>query len=483
MKQRFPTPVFGLALAVALGLGLALAMTGAPAAQAQQNDPGDARAFFRDNCARCHTIGGGRLTGPDLKDVHQRQSLEWLLGFMQDPQALIDSGDPYARQLFESARGVVMPQVAGLDAQRAQSLLDMITAESALESSEFSTPQVPPDPFTDSDRVIGQLIFTGKAPLSSGAPPCSSCHDLAGLPGWGGGQTALDLSRMWEHLGGRAAVAAWLQAPSAQSAAALSAVAHRPMETSEVLPLSATLEAAARSGRTDPARSQLSFSATAWGIAALVLMLTSWFAGRKRADGEAAGDAAGDNTAGSAPWAIPSLLLGLAVVAVLHLLPLAVPGAVLDLTRQPRTLWVLETAHLAAGLLALCGLFGLRLSGLRRTHRRRTRPPWKLRDTAMVIALGIAVATGVLSAIVHRWGLPWLAGWLMPELAALLGGETSGGSLLGALPFLIQLHLGAGLAALVLLPFSRWRGLLDPRRLDPRKIRWRSPRSRKETTA
>ena len=29
--------------------------------------------YFRQNCASCHTIGGGRLTGPDLKDVTKRK--------------------------------------------------------------------------------------------------------------------------------------------------------------------------------------------------------------------------------------------------------------------------------------------------------------------------------------------------------------------------------------------------------------------------
>ena len=33
----------------------------------------DPRTFFRQNCANCHTIGGGRLTGPDLKGVTERR--------------------------------------------------------------------------------------------------------------------------------------------------------------------------------------------------------------------------------------------------------------------------------------------------------------------------------------------------------------------------------------------------------------------------
>ena len=54
----------------------------------------DASAFFKQNCTSCHTIGGGRLTGPDLKDVTARKDRAWLVQFLQSPKSMIDSGDP-----------------------------------------------------------------------------------------------------------------------------------------------------------------------------------------------------------------------------------------------------------------------------------------------------------------------------------------------------------------------------------------------------
>jgi len=38
-------------------------------AYAQEDSP----EYFRKNCMNCHTIGGGRLTGPDLKNVSQQK--------------------------------------------------------------------------------------------------------------------------------------------------------------------------------------------------------------------------------------------------------------------------------------------------------------------------------------------------------------------------------------------------------------------------
>src|SRR5262245_55273305 len=67
--------------------------------------------FFGQNCVSCHTVGGGRLTGPDLKNVTQRKEREWLVEFMQSAQAMLDKGDPYALKLQQEARGVVMPNI------------------------------------------------------------------------------------------------------------------------------------------------------------------------------------------------------------------------------------------------------------------------------------------------------------------------------------------------------------------------------------
>jgi cytochrome c2 len=59
----------------------------------------DAADYFRDNCTSCHTIGGGRLTGPDLKNVVQRKDRAWLVQFLQSPQTMLDKGDSYALKL------------------------------------------------------------------------------------------------------------------------------------------------------------------------------------------------------------------------------------------------------------------------------------------------------------------------------------------------------------------------------------------------
>src|ERR1017187_6130977 len=68
----------------------------------------DAAKFFEENCTVCHTIGSGPLAGPDLKGVTQRRTRDQLIRFLRNPEAVINSGDPYAKHLLEGASGVVM---------------------------------------------------------------------------------------------------------------------------------------------------------------------------------------------------------------------------------------------------------------------------------------------------------------------------------------------------------------------------------------
>jgi mono/diheme cytochrome c family protein len=66
----------------------------------------DPAAFYKKNCAACHSIGGGRLLGPDLRGVGDRKDRRWLEDFIVNPKATLDAGDPYGRQLAADAKGM-----------------------------------------------------------------------------------------------------------------------------------------------------------------------------------------------------------------------------------------------------------------------------------------------------------------------------------------------------------------------------------------
>ncbi len=60
-------------------------------------------------CRACHTIGSGKLVGPDLKGVTDRRDEAWLISFIQNSQKLIQSGNEQAVKIFNENNRIPMP--------------------------------------------------------------------------------------------------------------------------------------------------------------------------------------------------------------------------------------------------------------------------------------------------------------------------------------------------------------------------------------
>ena len=203
----------------------------------------DSPDFFRQNCMNCHTIGGGRLTGPDLKDVSERKDREWLIGFTMNPKSYIDSGDPYAIKILEESRNVPMPTLPGMTRERSENLLDLIDAESKLAESQFKGLQISNKPFTDADRKSGRDIFLGTHRLEAGGAACISCHSMHDVTALGGGRLGPDLTNIYERLKGRKALSAWLVAPGTETMQPI--FKNHPISNDEIHALVAYFEASA----------------------------------------------------------------------------------------------------------------------------------------------------------------------------------------------------------------------------------------------
>ncbi len=174
----------------------------------------DAAEYFKKNCANCHTIGGGRLTGPDLKNVNQRQSREWLVNWLMDPEGVLKSGDPYAVKLQKESRGAVMTRSPGMTRDLAKRLLDLIAVESKKEKSQFAGLQISERPLLPEDIKQGRALFMGETILKNGGPSCVGCHTVNSINTlFGGGTLGPNLTRAYARLGGRKALTSWLSAP------------------------------------------------------------------------------------------------------------------------------------------------------------------------------------------------------------------------------------------------------------------------------
>ena len=232
--------------------------------------------FFRQNCASCHTIGGGRLSGPDLKGVTERRDRAWLTRFLPDPKAMIDGGDPTAATLFQEARGIVMPTLPTMTPARIDELLEFLAAEAKLPRSQFAGSAVSDRPFTAQDVAVGHALFVGSQRLKGGGPPCLSCHTVGSLGALGGGRLGPDLTLVFERLQGRKGVSAWLVAPATSTMQSVFQTAA--MQPEEILSLTAFLDDAARQSRPADSVGQLNFFMLGLGGAIFVLVFadTVW---------------------------------------------------------------------------------------------------------------------------------------------------------------------------------------------------------------
>ena len=256
-----------------IGLVLFLCVSGVLAQEAARD--------FKQNCTSCHTIGGGRLTGPDLKDVTKRKDRAWLARFITDPAAMVASGDAYARKLLSEARNVQMPNVAGMSKARANALLDLIEAESKLEKSQFVGIQLSDRPLTADDVALGRRIFTGRARLENGGAACISCHAMGNVGWFGGGRLGPDLTRVFERYEDRRKLGAWLSAPATETM--LPTFRNHPLEAEEILALVACFQSVVTDAEDDAPRALILILVGLGGAAATMVIFNAVWRGRFRA--------------------------------------------------------------------------------------------------------------------------------------------------------------------------------------------------------
>ncbi len=105
-SKRWGIPALGVLMSVIL-LG--------PIQQGKAAETGE--EIFQSLCAACHTIGKGKLVGPDLAGVTSRREESWLHRQIKEPDVLLAENDPIALQLLQEADEVEMPPLDLSDAE------------------------------------------------------------------------------------------------------------------------------------------------------------------------------------------------------------------------------------------------------------------------------------------------------------------------------------------------------------------------------
>lgn len=156
----------------------------------------EGQAKFNQVCIACHKIGGGKLVGPDLKDVSKRRERDWILRFIIESDSMIASGDAIAQEMLKEFNNVPMPR-SGLSQTEAENVLAYIDAASGGAPTAAAGSAV----LSGGDAGNGRGIFVGSVVLENGGLACISCHTVAGVGQFGGGTLGPELTPVAKKYG------------------------------------------------------------------------------------------------------------------------------------------------------------------------------------------------------------------------------------------------------------------------------------------
>lgn len=146
-----------------------------PAQEPEKTDP--AAQMFMLKCAGCHTIGGGQLSGPDLRPVQTwpRQNVDPAIQRMEKNVGPLKPEDIALLADFLQA-----PDAAGrlADERKRIALTELAKLEPA-------------------NAKAGEAIFFGHTPLTNRGLSCAACHAVSGR----GGNLASDLTGSFAKMG------------------------------------------------------------------------------------------------------------------------------------------------------------------------------------------------------------------------------------------------------------------------------------------
>jgi mono/diheme cytochrome c family protein len=162
----------------------------------------DGAAIFSAKCAACHSIGKGKLVGPDLKGITSKEPHDWLVKWISSPSKMVQSGDATATALVKQYP-MQMPDL-GLSESDVNAVITYIGQQSGGAAAGSAAAAAPAQSFPAGDSIRGRELFIGGQRLTHGGPPCMSCHSISGIGALGGGTLGPDLTGAYQKYGGTA---------------------------------------------------------------------------------------------------------------------------------------------------------------------------------------------------------------------------------------------------------------------------------------
>jgi len=180
----------------------------------------DGEQLFQQ-CKACHSIGQGKMLGPDLLDVSSRRDAEWLKSFIKSSQTMVKNGDAEAQAILEEFNNLVMIDynLPDADIEAIIKYIDSFsTSDSEVMSAEDSLTAIKNAEYlasvdTDENRENGRALFYGERKFKNGGAACISCHHVNTTESMQGGLLAADLTKSFSRNGGFAGIKGILEFP------------------------------------------------------------------------------------------------------------------------------------------------------------------------------------------------------------------------------------------------------------------------------
>ena len=168
-------------------------------------------------CKACHSIGQGKLRGPDLLDLSRKRDAAWVKSFIKSSQSMIKGGDTDAIAIFEEFNKLIMIDypLPEADIDAIVKYIDSFSTpdeEADLEESAVdSLAAIEGKAYlahidTDENEARGKALFEGSRGFKNGGASCISCHHVNADEGVQGGLLAKDLTQSFSKIGGLAGI-------------------------------------------------------------------------------------------------------------------------------------------------------------------------------------------------------------------------------------------------------------------------------------
>ena len=205
IKMKEIIGFFALSILVACGGG-----------ETSQEETGNGEKLFKEKgCAACHTIGGGKLVGPDLSNVLDRRTEEEIIKFVKNP-ADFDVTLMAPQDVTDSEIKAILTYIKSKSPQTNETNAEEVNKKESSASEETPEEEVKEkendisnkekeDTNEEEEDVVsmvkaGELLFEGTKRFENGGPSCISCHNVDYDHMMQGGLLAPDLTQSYSLL-------------------------------------------------------------------------------------------------------------------------------------------------------------------------------------------------------------------------------------------------------------------------------------------